>query len=84
MIVAANIILHSVPALVAALVHFFSGISTISSGTQEFPKDKQHLFMDCWHPCPSLQPKESVYLYIPKYVALKTKQNSTETMEYSE
>ncbi len=69
--VAANIILRSVPALGAALAHLFSGIPTISTGAQEFPKIKQHLLIGCWHPCPMLQLRDTVALYIPEDVTLK-------------
>lgn len=71
MIVAANIILRSVPASEAALVHFFSGIPTIGTGTQEFPRIKQRLLMDSRHPYPRLQLKKTAELCIPEDVSLK-------------
>lgn len=63
--VAANIILRFVPAL---LVHFFSGIPTIGTSAHKLQRIKPHLLMKCWHPCLRLKPGE---LYIPRDVTLK-------------
>lgn len=57
LIIAASIILCFGP---AAPAHFDSGISTVITGTQEFPKLEQSFLLCSWHPYLRLKPRESV------------------------
>lgn len=82
MIVTANIILHAVLVSGAALVYSFSGIPALSTGTQEFPKMKQHLCMDRWHSCPGLQLKETTQLHMTRDVALRRSGDSEGRVYY--